>query len=166
MQDIYDFMIAFRDAEHAAYRAMLLEPDYERFRQIRQSLEAFAPAIRLSSQIVRNRNETIPPEGKAQQELERNYSPRVLLRLESYTLPQGHTLYAAYMTGTNTSRRTGQIALKTRLRYFVEAMPDGFQIVGFQHAPNSAFPYWETTGGQDITLPNEPDEVVVYREEE
>ncbi|MEZ4682546.1 MAG: hypothetical protein R2932_50895 [Caldilineaceae bacterium] len=43
---------------------------------------------------------------------------------------------------------------------------DGWQIISQQYPPTFAFPIWETTGGEKITLPDTPDEVVVYIPEE
>jgi hypothetical protein len=166
IQKVHEYLIAFRDAEHAAYRAMLFEPDFERFSQAKRALEQFAPGIRLGSKVMRWEDEDLPSREEGQKTLSSQYAPREILRIEQHSLPDGSVRYAGSLSATFTLPDADRPEPHTSVRFIIRESDTGYEIESRQRSPTLAFPYWETTGGPDIQLPDEPDEVVVYIEEE
>ncbi|GAB4574781.1 MAG: hypothetical protein Kow0077_23050 [Anaerolineae bacterium] len=166
MAAVRRFMEQFREAEHAAYRAWLLEADFDRFAKKRDALMRLGAAIPFSSTMPRWRDDPLPPPDEAEQTLRTEYAPRRLLRLEAHTLPDGRRVYAAFVSGTHTIRTTGRPPSSVAECYIVARGEAGWQIISRRSAPNPAFPYWETTGGEDIALPETPDAVLELEDEE
>jgi hypothetical protein len=166
IEDVHSFIQDYCDAERAAYEAMLTEPDPQRYQEAKSRLQAFGARLRLTANIDRFEDEPLPAPEEAQAQLAQQYQMRRQLRIEKYQVDAKGEIYAVYLTGTLAMPSTGEPALRTQIRLLVQMTPQGWQIISRQHPPNIAFPYWETTGGEDITLPETPDEVVVYIEEE
>lgn len=160
IHEVATFIESFIKAERQAAEAMLTAP-YPAFREARSTLNDFAVNIRLSEHLVRFDGEPLPEADVAQQQLSQRFQPRQVLSIQRYQLDD-RTLFAADLTGTY-----GNGAARTReIRFIIEDKPHSLAIISRQSPPNPAFPYWETVGGEDITLPDQVDEQINFYDEE
>ena len=166
IEQIKDFILSFLEAEQLFHQARLLEPDFEQYLMKRQLVDNFSTGIYLTSRYSRFESDSLLSRQEAETRLHSNFAPRLLLRIERYRLVDGRTIYAAYVTATDVWPGDAKPMVQADMRLLVENLESGWKIISRQRAPDFAFPTWGTTGGEDITLPDTPDEVVVYIPEE
>ncbi len=176
MQEIVAFLEQFIDVEHAARRALLVEPDDDRFQQSRLAYETMAAFPGLAASVYRARGAGIPSADEAQRRLLTQGARRLPYWAEAYEHPERGTLYIAYLSSTLSPTGDGVPEDRTALRMTVGATPEGLRILSWEDAclrcdalgtfegrqcPECTGIGWLLTGGVLHELNGDP--VTVYR---
>lgn len=165
IESVFTFMYNFIETEHNAYRIMLMNPDEEVLLDAWKSVNAFGAMAALNANITRFPDEPLLPSDEAKEELLSSYALRRLIKIEKYQIGN-ESIYAAYTTSTFSYDGNGLAEKGIAMRYIILANESGLQIVRRQELLVADNRTWLAGVGQTITLPDTPDEVVVYSPEE
>jgi hypothetical protein len=181
VQEAAAFIRRVLAAEHAARSAALIEPDYERFRERWEALEALGDFPGLGATIYRAPESALPPRQEADRTLRRTGARRRQMVGEMYEHPERGMVYVATVTTTFSSHADGVPQWRAAVRLTAARTAGGWRITTWENAcstcettgvfrgrpcPECGGVGWELTGGMRLKGLEGPIEVLEFENDD